>query len=89
MNAQARVQETVQEVVSRVLRVLPDSVRPDEDLFERPEYDSLTIVVVLAEIETAFDVEIAAQWLVAEAFESVESISALVRKANANTAEDE
>ena len=50
------------------------------DLFESGVLDSMTIVMLAAEINDAFDVEITAPEIIPENFNSAESILAMIRR---------
>lgn len=69
------------ETVSAVLGAPPAAVRAADSLFELPGFDSLAVVAVLDRLESALGVEVPADLIVPEAFESVDALTELLARA--------
>lgn len=75
--ATACLRDRVLAVLADVLR-LPDAhALSDRALFDLPGYDSVAVATVLDRLEDALLVEVPAELVVPEAFETVDSITAL------------
>lgn len=69
------------EAVAQVLRVPPAAVTGAPSLFDLPGFDSLAVVAVLERLESALGVEVPAELIVPEAFESITALSSLLAQA--------
>ncbi|WNV85128.1 acyl carrier protein [Umezawaea sp. Da 62-37] len=69
--------------VGAVLGVPDSATRTTPTLFDLPGFDSLAVVAVLDRLESELDVEVPADLIVPEAFESLESLTDLLAAATA------
>lgn len=70
--------EKMKEQILEILAEVDDRIEEGVDLIEEGVINSFVIVNIVMELEEAFDIEIDAENVTAENFQSVESILALV-----------
>lgn len=70
--------EKMREQILEILAEVDDRIEEGVDLIEEGVINSFVIVNIVMELEEAFDIEIDAENVTAENFQSVESILALV-----------
>ena len=70
--------EKMRELILEILAEVDDRIEEGVDLIEEGVINSFVIVNIVMELEEAFDIEIDAENVTAENFQSVESILALV-----------
>jgi len=75
--------DRVAAAVGAVLGVPESAPRTTATLFDLPGFDSLAVVAVLDRLETELGVEVPADLIVPEAFESLESLTDLLAAATA------
>jgi acyl carrier protein len=75
--------DRVAAAVGEVLGVPDSAPRAAPTLFDLPGFDSLAVVAVLDRLETELDVEVPADLIVPEAFESLDSLTDLLAAATA------
>ena len=70
----------MKEKVLKILRSVNESIIDGANLIDDGIVDSFEVVNIVVELEEAFDIEIEAEDVVAENFETVDSITAMVEK---------
>lgn len=70
----------MKEKVLKILQDVNESIVDGANLIDEGIVDSFEVVNIVAELEEAFDIEIDAEDVVAENFETVDSITAMVEK---------
>ena len=70
----------MKEKVLKVLQSVNESITDGANLIDEGIIDSFEVVNIVMELEEAFDIEIDAEDVVAENFETVDAIVALVGK---------
>ena len=70
----------MKEKVLKVLQSVNESITDGANLINEGIVDSFEVVNIVMELEEAFDIEIDAEDVIAENFETVDSITALVEK---------
>lgn len=73
--------EIAEHVITAVEAVFGRSPDPATSLFDLPGFDSITIVAVLERLENELGVEVPAELIVPEAFESLDSLTDLLTSA--------
>lgn len=66
------------QAVGEVLRMAPDVVVNARSLFDLPGFDSLAVVAVLERLESDLGIEVPAEQIVPEAFESIDALTSLL-----------
>ena len=70
----------MKEKVLQILKTVNTSIEDGVDLISGGAVDSFEVVNIVMELEEAFNIEIDAEDVVAENFETVDSITAMVEK---------
>ena len=70
----------MKEKVLKILQDVNESIVDGANLIDEGIVDSFEVVNIVMELEEAFDIEIDAEDVVAENFETVDSITAMVEK---------
>ena len=70
----------MKEKVLKVLQSVNESIIDGANLIDEGLVDSFEVVNIVMELEEAFDIEIDAEDVIAENFETVDNITALVEK---------
>lgn len=68
-------------VVASVLGCGPQQVYDSTALYELPGFDSVALVTILERLEDALGTEIPAEWIVPEAFATLDSLAGLLEAA--------
>jgi len=79
-----RIRQAVVLAVADAVRVDPSTVEGIPSLLDLPGFDSITVVTVLERLEDAFGLEVPAESIVPEAFESVSTLTGLIAGALAD-----
>lgn len=74
--------ETAARTIADLLGTSVSAVRAPASLFDLPGFDSVCVVATLERLEDELGVEVPADRIVPEAFDSLESLSALVQSAD-------
>lgn len=69
--------------VAAVLGIAPETVTAAASLFDLPGFDSFAIVTLLERLEAELDCEVPPERIVPEAFDSLDSLTALLADATA------
>lgn len=65
-------------VIASVLGCDPEQVRAATALYELPGFDSVALVEILGRLEDSLGAEIPAEWIVPEAFTTVDALTGLL-----------
>lgn len=76
--------ETTARTIADLLGTSVSAVKSPESLFDLPGFDSVCIVATLERLEDEWGVEVPAERIVPEAFDSLESLSELFAAAGAS-----
>ncbi|HET6285627.1 MAG TPA: acyl carrier protein [Amycolatopsis sp.] len=75
--------DSITGTVADLLGITPEDVLAERTLFDLPGFDSVAIVSVLERLEDHWRVEVAADRIVPESFETVDSLACLLSAAGA------
>ncbi len=70
----------MKEQVLNILKNINPSIKEEENLIEKGLIDSFEVVNIIMELEEAFDIEIDPDDVIAENFQTVDTIYQLVQK---------
>lgn len=70
----------MKEKILEILKAINPGIEMDKNLIKEGLVDSFEVVNIVMELEEAFDIEIDAEEVIAENFETVDTIVALVEK---------
>ncbi|MEV7552178.1 acyl carrier protein [Amycolatopsis sp. NPDC089917] len=80
----AALTESITGTIADLLGLTTDDVVAERTLFDLPGFDSVAIVSVLERLEDRWRVEVPADGIVPEAFETVDSLAGLLSVAGAD-----
>jgi acyl carrier protein len=72
------IRQAVILAVAETVRIPAADVESSGSLLDLPGFDSITVVTVLERLEDAFGIEVPAESIVPEAFESVATVTELI-----------
>ena len=79
-----RIRQAVVLAVAEAVRLNPSTVEDSSNLVDLPGFDSITVVTVLERLEDVFGIEVPAESILPEAFESVSTLTGLIAGALAD-----